>query len=211
MDNLVMDKRLSTAILASIPEPFFVFDEQGRYIEILGGADRDKYHEGRHLIGKYIHDVIEKDLADAFVSQIRSAIQQERVTTYVYQLAAGDIQGSAKLPGPEGKLWFEAHISPVDRIEGRTRMVVWVAFNITESRKILLEKEALIESLNKAFREIKTLKGILPICSHCKMIRDESGSWKQLEAYLHEHSDADLSHGICPDCYKKHYSHYIKK
>jgi transcriptional regulator with PAS, ATPase and Fis domain len=78
MDNLAMDNSLSAAILASIPEPFFVFDENGRYVEILGGADRDKYHEGRHLIGKYIHDVIEKDLADVFLAQIRKAIQQER-------------------------------------------------------------------------------------------------------------------------------------
>jgi hypothetical protein len=209
MDNLAMDNSLSAAILASIPEPFFVFDENGRYVEILGGADRDKYHEGRHLIGKYIHDVIEKDLADVFLAQIRKAIQQERVHTYVYQLAAGDIQGSAKLPGPEGKLWFEAHISPVAGIEGRPRMVVWVAFNITESRKILLEKEALIDTLNKAFAEIKTLKGILPICSHCKKIRDGNGSWKQLEAYLYEHSEANLSHGICPDCLKERYSKYI--
>jgi hypothetical protein len=209
MDNLAMDNSLSAAILASIPEPFFVFDENGRYVEILGGADRDKYHEGRHLIGKYIHDVIEKDLADVFLAQIRKAIHQERVHTYVYQLAAGDIQGSAKLPGPEGKLWFEAHISPVAGIEGRPRMVVWVAFNITESRRILLEKEALIDTLNKAFAEIKTLKGILPICSHCKKIRDGNGSWKQLEAYLYEHSEANLSHGICPDCLKERYSKYI--
>jgi len=59
--------------------------------------------------------------------------------------------------------------------------------------------------LNKAFAQIKTLKGIVPICCSCKKIRDDQGYWQQLELYLHEHSEADLSHGICPDCARKLY------
>jgi len=57
--------------------------------------------------------------------------------------------------------------------------------------------------LQKAIEEIKTLKDILPICSYCKKIRDDEGSWKQIEAYISSHSDAEFSHGICPDCLKK--------
>lgn len=57
--------------------------------------------------------------------------------------------------------------------------------------------------LQHAMEEIKTLKGILPICMYCKKIRDDSGYWNQLEVYIHDHSDADFSHGICPDCLKE--------
>jgi len=57
--------------------------------------------------------------------------------------------------------------------------------------------------LEKAIDEIKVLKGILPICSYCKKIRDDEGEWDVLESYIQSHSDAKLSHGVCPECYKK--------
>ncbi len=66
----------------------------------------------------------------------------------------------------------------------------------------LLEEKA---NLEKALKQIKTLHGLLPMCASCKKIRDDSGYWKQIEAYLHEHSDAKFSHGICPDCAKELY------
>lgn len=59
--------------------------------------------------------------------------------------------------------------------------------------------------LEKALREIKTLRGIIPICSNCKSIRDDEGYWEQLESYVRKHSDAKFSHGICPDCARKLY------
>ncbi|MDH4321656.1 MAG: HAMP domain-containing protein, partial [Desulfobulbaceae bacterium] len=62
------------------------------------------------------------------------------------------------------------------------------------------DKELLIEKLQKALAEIKTLKGIVPICASCKKIRDDQGYWNQIEAYVREHSEAEFSHGLCPDC-----------
>jgi len=59
--------------------------------------------------------------------------------------------------------------------------------------------------LRRALDEIKGLHGILPICTHCKKIRDDKGAWKQLEEYIHTHSDAEFSHGLCPDCLERHY------
>ncbi|MBE0583952.1 MAG: PAS domain-containing protein [Desulfofustis sp.] len=203
-----LQSSVSAAIFAALPEPFFVFDEHGRYVQIFGGADHQKYHDGWHLIGKRIHDVINPQLADVFVAEIGKAITSNMVHTFVYQLAAKDIQGSENLPGPEGKQWFEAHISPIAATEGQPRMVIWIAFNITTLHNTLIDKEKLIVKLQKALGEIKTLRGILPICAHCKKIRDDSGYWNQLETYIKEHSEADLSHGICPDCLKKHYPDY---
>ena len=52
---------------------------------------------------------------------------------------------------------------------------------------------------------IKSLGGLLPICSHCKKVRDDKGYWKQIESYVRDHSDADFSHGLCPDCLATHY------
>jgi DNA-binding response OmpR family regulator len=59
--------------------------------------------------------------------------------------------------------------------------------------------------LKKAREEIKRLKGIIPICSNCKKIRDDKGFWEQVETYIASHSDAEFTHGICPECTKELY------
>lgn len=58
------------------------------------------------------------------------------------------------------------------------------------------------ELIDNAFNEIRVLRGLIPICAHCKKIRESEGSWKQIEEYISMHSDAQFSHGICPDCVK---------
>ena len=61
------------------------------------------------------------------------------------------------------------------------------------------------EDLEKALAKVKTLSGLLPICSHCKKIRDDKGYWNQIESYIQKHSEAEFSHGICQECAKKYY------
>lgn len=61
------------------------------------------------------------------------------------------------------------------------------------------------KELEEANQEIKTLKGIIPICMHCKGVRDDDGSWNKLEKYISERSEAEFSHGICDDCVEKYY------
>ena len=56
------------------------------------------------------------------------------------------------------------------------------------------------ERLEEALLQIRTLKGLLPICASCKKIRDDGGYWNQLETYIQDHTDAEFSHGICPQC-----------
>ena len=74
-----------------------------------------------------------------------------------------------------------------------------------ERREIERERETLIAELRLALDEVKTLSGLLPICCSCKKIRNDQGYWLQIETYVQEHSDAEFSHGICPDCAKKLY------
>jgi two-component system cell cycle response regulator len=73
----------------------------------------------------------------------------------------------------------------------------------TERELVLTEREKLIAKLQEALANVKTLSGLLPMCSYCKKIRNDKGYWLQVEAYIHQHSEAQFSHGICPDCYKK--------
>jgi transcriptional regulator with GAF, ATPase, and Fis domain len=78
------------------------------------------------------------------------------------------------------------------------------AVALQNSRHIELLNDKTI-SLEKALADIKTLRGFLPICSHCKKIRDDQGYWNQIESYISEHSMADFSHSICPECERKYY------
>ncbi len=67
------------------------------------------------------------------------------------------------------------------------------------------ELEKANQELQKALNEIKSLRGILPICGFCKKIRDDKGYWERLETYISDHSEAEFSHGVCPKCARKHY------
>jgi hypothetical protein len=69
----------------------------------------------------------------------------------------------------------------------------------------LWQQQELSASLERALGEIKTLRGILPICMHCKRISDDFGRWEQIEVYVRQHSHAEFSHGLCPECARSHY------
>lgn len=75
---------------------------------------------------------------------------------------------------------------------------------------IQIEHLGLIAQLQDALANIKTLHGLIPICANCKKIRDDKGYWSQIEVYLKKHSDADFSHGICPDCLRTLYPDYAE-
>ena len=82
--------------------------------------------------------------------------------------------------------------------------------DITDRKKAEEERESMIADLKKALEEIRTLKGILPLCSFCKKIRNNNGEWKSIDVYIQEHSEADITHTVCPSCMKKHYPNYSK-
>jgi len=101
----------------------------------------------------------------------------------------------AKLAEPFGYI-----TKPLDEVE--LRVVLEIALYKAAAEK---ERKQLTLSLQKALDEIKTLNGLIPICAACKKIRDDQGYWQSVEQYIGEHSGAQFSHGICPDCIKKLY------
>ena len=80
-----------------------------------------------------------------------------------------------------------------------------------ERKKLELERERLVTELQNALSEVKKLSGLLPICSQCKKIRDDQGYWGELEGYIQGHSEAQFTHGVCPDCYEKLYGDILKE
>jgi len=87
---------------------------------------------------------------------------------------------------------------PFDREELRAR--VQVGIRIVELQQSLADR---VKALENALARVKQLQGLLPICSYCKKIRDDQNYWQQVENYISEHSEAQFSHSICPDCYER--------
>lgn len=86
-----------------------------------------------------------------------------------------------------------------------------VMIDVTAQKKAEAAQDKLIHELQKALDEITSLRGILPICSFCKRVRDDKGYWEQVDIYITKHSPAEISHSVCPECVKKHYPNLARK
>jgi PAS domain S-box-containing protein len=91
------------------------------------------------------------------------------------------------------------------------KLVFCICRDISDRKKAEKEREELIKKLRESLAEIKTLRGILPLCSFCKKVRDDKGYWERVDIYIHKHSEADISHSICPECFKKQYPDVYKE
>ena len=106
---------------------------------------------------------------------------------------------------------FPVELSLSTWVSGEQRFYTGIIRNISERRQYEKERDGLIDSLKKSLAEVKALSGLLPICASCKKIRDDKGYWNQIEAYIRDHSEAEFSHGICPECSKKLYPEYHRE
>ena len=107
-------------------------------------------------------------------------------------------------------IWGEIKFSFIRDENGTPVSILGEGREITERKKAEEAREKLISELQQALSEVKTLSGMLPICASCKKIRNDKGYWEQIESYIGDRSEAEFSHGICPDCIKKLYPEYTK-
>jgi hypothetical protein len=92
-------------------------------------------------------------------------------------------------------------------------LAVWTAMAFVEERRKAeqLREQSIVLARERALEEARTLRGLLPICSSCKKIRNDGGYWEQIEIYIRSRSDAEFSHGLCPECAKKLYPEAFAK
>ena len=111
---------------------------------------------------------------------------------------------SAEVKDKDGR-WMLITVDPIFNRDGEMLSAVHMTRDITIRKQIQNEREVLVKDLKKALAQVKTLSGLLPICSNCKKIRDDKGYWNQIEGYIQKYSDAKFSHGMCPECSDKLY------
>ncbi|MBU1207506.1 MAG: GAF domain-containing protein [Proteobacteria bacterium] len=107
--------------------------------------------------------------------------------------------------------YTEREVQLAERIGNQIAGAIANAQLFAELKRMEGEREKLIRDLQKALSEVKKLSGFLPICASCKKIRDDKGYWNQVEVYIRDRSEAEFSHGICPDCMKKLYGDFLKE
>lgn len=182
-------------VINNIGDPLFVKDDQSRLLMVndsfctLFGLARE------HIIGKTLVEKVPPNEQESFLKIDREVIATgvENITeeslTVEGQPAQTIHSRKTRFIGDEGEVFL-----------------IGVIRDITE-RKLAEDKRVeLIDELKRTLSEVKTLQGYLPICAHCKNIRDDKGYWNRIEAYISEHSDAVFSHSVCPDCVQQHYS-----
>ncbi len=119
----------------------------------------------------------------------------------------GDIRGGISISVPFAPYQAAARSQTLMILTGFT--VVW-ALGLLGILIGFAQLKTQIRKRDEAKEKIKILQGLLPICASCKKIRDDKGYWNQIESYIHDHSEAEFSHGICPECIKKLYPEFVK-
>jgi PAS domain S-box-containing protein len=163
-----------------------------RLADILGYKDPSEM-EGLSMEAFHLNDERFHEFRDTYCSKLSN----KEMLQIEYELKQKD--GTAVWCTLSGKA-LDSDI-PADVDKG----VIWVVDDISKKKKNEIERERLLTELKDALNEVKTLSGLLPICSFCKKIRDDSGYWQQLEKYIQTHTEAKFSHGICKECVEKHY------
>jgi hypothetical protein len=103
-----------------------------------------------------------------------------------------------------------AHSTPLANPNGGAAGWVLLLLDVSERKAAEANREELVTELQAALNRVKMLSGLLPICANCKRIRDDTGDWIQVETFVRDHSEAEFSHGICPQCIAELYPEFYK-
>jgi PAS domain S-box-containing protein len=121
-----------------------------------------------------------------------------------------EVQVEAQFGEREAERCYDLRLSPLRDRRGQLTGQLIVLRDITTRKRLEEERMHLIQELEDALARVKTLSGLLPICAHCKRIKDDQDNWHSVEMYVRDHSEADFTHSICPDCMRELYPEFVK-
>ncbi len=202
---LLQSERKMQAIIEFLPDPTWVIDRQGVVIQWNQAIEQLTGIQSQDIVGKGDYEY-----ALPFYNQRRPILidlvlkpDRSYEATYPHLEKRGDLILSAEvrhqsLAGKE--VFLSGVASPLFDTQGKVVGAIETLRDITDQKRAQHERESLIRDLQEALAKVRKLSGFLPICASCKKIRDDNGYWNQIDAYIREHSDAEFSHGLCPDC-----------
>lgn len=186
---------LSTT-LNSLSDAVIATDTEGRLMYLNPVA------EG--LTGWKLKEAMGRALADVF--QLVNTRTLARLDNPLINIAGGGLTNQMLLAKDGRTTPIDASAAPIKDGQGGSLGIVLAFRDITERKQAEAERAKLIFELQDALGKIKTLSGLIPLCSSCKKIRDEQGLWHHIDVYLQQHFDAHFAYGTCPECVKKRHT-----
>ena len=187
LEELVANRTLElNTIIETEPECVEQLAEDGTLLQMnRAGLNMIEADTLEQVTGQNILPLILPEYREAFIALNRRVFDGES-GSLVFEIQG--LKGTCR--------WLETHAVPFRNAQNRIVALLGITRDITERRQAEIARE-------EALAQVKKLEGIIPICMHCKKIRDDKDSWYQLEQYITNHSEAMFSHGICPECYEK--------
>ncbi len=198
-------------IINFLPDPTWVIDKEGKIIHWNHALERLTGIGADDVLGKGKYEYALPLYGTRRPVLIDLVLEPDKKWEEVYSdlKRDGDVLANSETFHPdlgESGIYLSGTASPLYDSSGEEVGAIETVRDITEHKLLEQEKEKVIkEELDKALSKVKYLSGLLPICASCKNIRDDNGYWKQIEEYIRDHSEAEFSHSICPDCIKKLY------
>ncbi len=203
-EMLKKERNQLRTLIDNLPDMIFFKDVDGKYIldniahlKSIGAKNQEE------VLGKTTFDFNPPDLAKKYHDDEMLIVKTGEPILNVIEQALHKDTGEIR--------WHQTSKIPIKNDLERVIGIVGIAHDITNQKLAEEERERLISELQKALNEVKTLRGLIPICANCKKIRDDKGFWTQVESYIQAHSDATFSHGLCPECFEKLYPEISKK
>jgi len=207
---LANSERRLTDIIEFLPDPTWVIDTDGKVIAWNRAVERITGIDKKNMIGRggYAYALpfygeprpMLIDLAlrrDAHWEKDYLSLKEEAGVLVASESFHPSMEGGGRYFASTASRLYDAQENVIGSIESIR--------DITAAKRLEKERERLIGELQGAIAKIRTLSGLLPICASCKKIRDDKGYWNQIETFIRDHSEAEFSHGICPDCARKLY------
>jgi PAS domain S-box-containing protein len=170
----------------------------GTILSWNSGAERMFGYTAEDMVGESIENLVPRDQQKE-ISDIRDVIELGRKVERIE---------TVRLRRDGTRMDVSITVSPIKNGDGNIHGASIVLRDITERKRQEKERLRLIEELTEALKRVKTLNGLLPICASCKKIRNDGGYWEQVETYIRSRSNAEFTHGICPDCVRLLYPEY---
>lgn len=180
------------SVFDNAPDSVILVDKQGRIVSVNFECERAMGYGKGELMGVKIETLIPSRFAEGHV-QLREGYFD---APHRRSMGSGMKLFAQRKDGSEFPV--DIMINLADTETGP--IVIAIIRDLTERIEFESKQALLTATLEGVLKEIKVLHGLLPICAHCKKIRDVRGDWQQMEVYIRDHSDANFSHGICPTC-----------
>jgi two-component system sensor histidine kinase VicK len=205
-DALLAAERKLRNITSHLAEGIYVFDRQGKITFMNPEAERLLGWTAEELNEKGAHALIHYRQADGTLLPIENCGMHNVVKSGMNYTSIDEV-----FVRKDGTVFPISVVTSPIWEDGKIVSSVTAFRDISRQKELELERSQLILAYEDALNNIKTLKGLVPICASCKKIRDDKGYWNHLEVFIQERTGAEFSHGICPDCAKKLYPEFVKE